>query len=118
MTSSAIPHPAAGTRRPRMRHVTTAGSALAVALTPLVVGVLVAKGLGADPHAPVNALISAGGQRAGLPRGEWGRRGRATVRRLRTARGGAVRRCAAVRDLRGRRRAVRRPAAPTAPGVR
>ncbi|MFB7978698.1 hypothetical protein [Streptomyces vinaceus] len=75
------------TARPRrMRHVTTAGSALAVALVPLVVGVLVAKGIAADPHAPVNALITGGGQRAGLPRAEWRRRGHATMRRLRTAR--------------------------------
>ncbi|WP_327251192.1 hypothetical protein [Streptomyces sp. NBC_01244] len=78
--------------RPRMQqHVTTAGSALAVALVPLVVGVLVAKGLAADPHAPVNALITGGGQRAGLPRAEWRRRGHATMRRLRTARRGTVR---------------------------
>ncbi|MFE3582908.1 hypothetical protein [Streptomyces vinaceus] len=75
------------TARPRrMQHVTTAGSALAVALVPLVVGVLVAKGIAADPHAPVNALITGGGQRAGLPRAEWRRRGHATMRRLRTAR--------------------------------
>ncbi|MFE4632132.1 hypothetical protein ACFRJ1_01965 [Streptomyces sp. NPDC056773] len=78
--------------RPRMQqHMTTAGSALAVALVPLVVGVLVAKGLAADPHAPVNALITGGGQRAGLPRAEWRRRGQATMRRLRTVRRGAVR---------------------------
>ncbi|WP_323187788.1 hypothetical protein [Streptomyces sp. NBC_01264] len=78
--------------RPRMQqHVTTAGAALAVALVPLVVGVLVAKGLAADPHAPVNALITGGGQRAGLPRAEWRRRGHATMRRLRTVRRGAVR---------------------------
>ncbi|WP_405495973.1 hypothetical protein [Streptomyces sp. NBC_00096] len=82
---------------PRMqRHVTTAGSALAVALVPLVVGVLVAKGLAADPHAPVNALITGGGQRAGLPRAEWRRRGHATMRRLRTARRGTARGCAYV----------------------
>ncbi|MFK0234825.1 hypothetical protein [Streptomyces vinaceus] len=75
------------TARPRrMQHVTIAGSALAVALVPLVVGVLVAKGIAADPHAPVNALITGGGQRAGLPRAEWRRRGHATLRRLRTAR--------------------------------
>ncbi|MFE5534886.1 hypothetical protein [Streptomyces sp. NPDC056492] len=75
------------TARPRrMQHVTTAGSALAVALVPLVVGVLVAKGIAADPHTPVNALITGGGQRAGLPRAEWRRRGHATLRRLRTAR--------------------------------
>ncbi|MFF3864159.1 hypothetical protein [Streptomyces sp. NPDC002209] len=84
----------------RMQHVTTAGSALAVALVPLVVGVLVAKGMAADPHAPVNALITGGGQRAGLPRAEWRRRGHATMHRLRTARRDTARRCAAVRDRR------------------
>ncbi|MFD3699161.1 hypothetical protein ACFWUZ_24010 [Streptomyces sp. NPDC058646] len=86
-----------GEPRPRMQHVTTAGSALAVALVPLVVGVLLAKGLAADPMTPVNALISSGGQRAGLPRAEWRRRGHATLRRLRTARRGTARRCAHVR---------------------
>ncbi|WP_234318237.1 hypothetical protein [Streptomyces sp. NRRL S-244] len=77
---------AAAGRPRRMQHVTSAGSALAVALVPLVVGVLVAKGIAADPHTPVNALITGGGQRAGLPRAEWRRRGHATMRRLRTAR--------------------------------
>ncbi|MER6780830.1 MULTISPECIES: hypothetical protein [unclassified Streptomyces] len=76
----------AAARPRRMQHVTTAGSALAVALVPLVVGVLVAKGIAADPHTPVNALITGGGQRAGLPRAEWRRRGHATLHRLRTAR--------------------------------
>ncbi|MFI0980782.1 hypothetical protein ACH4SP_27695 [Streptomyces sp. NPDC021093] len=89
------PTPAAApaANRPHLRRVTTAGSALAVALTPLVVGVLVAKGIAADPHAPVNALISGGGQRAGLPRAEWSRRCHTTMRRLRTARRDTVRRC-------------------------
>ncbi|MFF4849389.1 hypothetical protein [Streptomyces sp. NPDC001194] len=91
---------AAAARPRRMQHVTTAGSALAVALVPLVVGVLVAKGIAADPHAPVNALITGGGQRAGLPRAEWRRRGHATLHRLRTARRLTTR---------------RRPAAPTCP---
>ncbi|MCX5379993.1 hypothetical protein [Streptomyces sp. NBC_00091] len=111
MTSAATPDTAPDGARPRLGHVTTAGSALAVALVPLVVGVLIAKGMAADPHAPVNALITGGGQRAGLPRAEWSRRGRNAVRRLRTARQGTARRCAAVRD---RRRALRRPAAPGA----
>ncbi len=91
-----LPHP----HRPRMQHVTTAGSALAVALLPVVVGVLVAKGMATDPHTPVNALITGGGQRAGLPRGEWRRRGHTTMRRLRTVRRSTVRRCAAVRGRR------------------
>ncbi|MET9881942.1 hypothetical protein ABZZ20_02070 [Streptomyces sp. NPDC006430] len=86
-----------GLRPRRMQHVTTAGSALAVALVPLVVGVLVAKGMAADPHTPVNALITSGGQRAGLPRAEWRRRGHDTMRRLRTARRGTARRAVRLR---------------------
>ncbi|MGW7431658.1 hypothetical protein ACWGIN_19180 [Streptomyces sp. NPDC054861] len=54
----------------RMQHVTTTGSALAVALVPLVVGVLLAKTVGADPMTPVNALITSGGQRARLTRSQ------------------------------------------------
>ncbi|AXE25156.1 hypothetical protein C0216_18410 [Streptomyces globosus] len=84
------------TPRPRIQQVAVAGSALAVAVLPLVVGVLVAKGMATDPHAPVNALITSGGQRAALPRGEWRRRGHTTLRRLRTARRHTARRCAAV----------------------
>jgi hypothetical protein len=57
-------------RNRRMQHVTTTGSALAVAIVPLVVGVLVAKSVGADPMAPVNALITSGGQRARLSRSQ------------------------------------------------
>ncbi|CAM5336072.1 hypothetical protein SAVIM338S_00991 [Streptomyces avidinii] len=104
MTSAAVTATAAAAtartaNRPRVpRHVTTAGAALAVALVPLVVGVLVAKGLAADPHAPVNALITGGGQRAGLPRAEWRRRGHATMRRLRSARRSTVRGTARGRD--------------------
>ncbi|GAA2617901.1 MULTISPECIES: hypothetical protein [Streptomyces] len=82
------------TVRPSMQHVTTAGTALAVALVPLVVGVLFAKAMATDPMTPVNALIAGGGQRAALPRGEWKRRGHNTVRRLRTARRDTARRCA------------------------
>ncbi|MFE2142460.1 hypothetical protein ACFXA3_12045 [Streptomyces sp. NPDC059456] len=100
MTSEATAARTAGHRPRRMQHVTTAGSALAVALVPLVVGVLVAKGMAADPHAPVNALITGGGQRTGLPRAEWRRRGHATMRRLRTAHRQTARRCASVRARR------------------
>ncbi|MFD7909423.1 MULTISPECIES: hypothetical protein [unclassified Streptomyces] len=91
MTSDA---PSGRAANPRMQHVTTAGSALAVALVPLVVGVLFAKAMATDPMTPVNALIAGGGQRAALPRGEWKRRGHNTVRRLRTARRDTARRCA------------------------
>ncbi|MFF7076728.1 hypothetical protein [Streptomyces lavendulae] len=99
MTPVTAPDPAP-TTHPRLRQVGAAGSALAVALVPLVVGVLVAKGMAADPHTPVNALISGGGQRAGLPRAEWRRRGHDTVRRLRTVRRETIRRCAHARGLR------------------
>ncbi|MER5812706.1 hypothetical protein ABT143_31735 [Streptomyces sp. NPDC002033] len=111
MTTETAPGAGPGTR-PRLRTVSAAGSALAVALVPLVAGVLLAKGLAADPHAPVNALITGGGQRAGLPRAEWSRRGHLTARRLRT-----VRRDTALRTRRTVSRAARlRPSA--APGAR
>ncbi|MFF5933897.1 hypothetical protein [Streptomyces sp. NPDC012508] len=55
-------------RSSRMQHVTTTGTALAGALLPLVVGMLLARSVGADPMAPVNALITSGGQRARLDR--------------------------------------------------
>ncbi|MEU2158334.1 hypothetical protein ABZ532_25545 [Streptomyces sp. NPDC019396] len=48
----------------RVQHVTVTGMALATALLPLVVGVLVAKSMGTDPMSSVNALITTGGQRA------------------------------------------------------
>ncbi|WP_329275218.1 hypothetical protein [Streptomyces sp. NBC_00691] len=52
-------------RRPRpLQHVTATGTALAVALGPVVVGALLARSLGGDPMASVNALIAGGGQRA------------------------------------------------------
>ncbi|MFI5986045.1 hypothetical protein ACIBEA_34955 [Streptomyces sp. NPDC051555] len=111
-------------RHPRLRNVTTAGSALAVALLPLVVGVLVAKGMAADPHAPVNALITGGGPRAGIPRAEWRRRGhhaRTTLRRLRpAARATGNRTARAAGPATGPLRRVRptRAAAPTRGGAR
>ncbi|WP_329192930.1 MULTISPECIES: hypothetical protein [unclassified Streptomyces] len=109
---------ARGPHHPRMQQVATAGSALAVALVPLVVGVLVAKGMSADPHAPVNALIAGGGRRAGLPGAEWRRRGHTAMRRLRTAREGTARRCAAARGRRTRRAPATAVRGSGAPGVR
>lgn len=57
-------------RRRPLRNVTATatatGSALAVALLPLVVGALVARSVGGDPMASVNALIAGGGERARL----------------------------------------------------
>ncbi|MFI0926929.1 hypothetical protein ACH4TP_23800 [Streptomyces sp. NPDC021012] len=56
-------------RRPRrLQHVTATGTALAVALGPLVLGALLAKSVGGDPMASVNALIAGGGQRARISR--------------------------------------------------
>ncbi|MET9437184.1 hypothetical protein [Streptomyces sp. NPDC006551] len=83
-------------RNRRMQHVTTTGSALAVALFPLVVGVLLAKTVGADPMAPVNALITSGGQRARLSRSQLRTCG---GRALRTA-GAGVRTVRSVRSVR------------------
>ncbi|MFE5481086.1 hypothetical protein [Streptomyces sp. NPDC056527] len=57
-------------RNRRMQHVTTTGSALAVALLPLAVGMLLARSVGADPMTSVNALITSGGQRARLSRSQ------------------------------------------------
>ncbi|MFJ2745157.1 hypothetical protein ACIO3O_36490 [Streptomyces sp. NPDC087440] len=93
---------ASAAHRTHLRHVTVAGSAIAVALVPLLVGVLVAKGMAADPHSSVNALMTGGGQRAGLPRTEWRRRRHATLHRLRTVRRDAARRCAHVCGRRDR----------------
>ncbi|MEV5973118.1 hypothetical protein [Streptomyces sp. NPDC051921] len=61
------------TTRPRpLRQVTATatatGTALAVALLPVVVGALLARTVGGDPTASVNALIAGGGQRARLSR--------------------------------------------------
>ncbi|MET9954827.1 hypothetical protein ABZ135_25225 [Streptomyces sp. NPDC006339] len=74
------------TARP-LRHVTATatatGSALAVALLPVVVGALLARSVGGDPMASVNALIASGGQRAKLSRtqlGDCGGRAVATAR--------------------------------------
>ncbi|MFJ6948710.1 hypothetical protein ACISU4_29415 [Streptomyces wuyuanensis] len=70
-------------RRPRIQHVTTTGSALATALLPLMVGILVAKSLGADPMTPVNALIAGGGQRARVCPAQLRSCGRGALRRRR-----------------------------------
>ncbi|MFF4169458.1 hypothetical protein [Streptomyces sp. NPDC001744] len=58
-------------RRARpLQHVTATGAALAVALGPVVVGALLARSVGADPMASVNALIAGGGQRARISRAQ------------------------------------------------
>ncbi|MFF1510236.1 hypothetical protein [Streptomyces sp. NPDC058326] len=58
-------------RRPRpLQHVTATGTALAVALGPLVIGALLARSVGGDPMVSVNALIAGGGQRARISRAQ------------------------------------------------
>lgn len=70
-------------RHPRVQNVTTAGTALAVTLLPLVVGVLLARTMAVDPLSPVNALVTSGGQRARVTRSQWRGYGRSALRRLR-----------------------------------
>ncbi|MFF5449422.1 hypothetical protein [Streptomyces sp. NPDC012888] len=79
---------AAAARSPRLQQVTVAGQALAVALVPLVLGVLLAKAMAGDPMTPVNALITSGGQRARVSPAEWrrtARNARSALRRVRPA---------------------------------
>ncbi|MET7754302.1 hypothetical protein ABZT27_06280 [Streptomyces sp. NPDC005389] len=82
-------------RTRRLQHVTATGTALAVALGPVVVGALLARSVGGDPMASVNALIAGGGQRA-----------RISSARLRS---GGLRRSGAPLRSRATRRAVRPP---------
>ncbi|MCG7526971.1 hypothetical protein MHW47_21310, partial [Streptomyces sp. OfavH-34-F] len=58
-------------QRLRIRHVTRAGTTLALTLAPLVIGVLFARTMALDPHTPVNALITRGGRGAGPSPAEW-----------------------------------------------
>ncbi|MFF9144600.1 hypothetical protein ACF1BN_07075 [Streptomyces sp. NPDC014861] len=62
-------------RRPRtrlrsrsLRRASATGTALVVALGPVVVGALLARSVGGDPMVSVNALIAGGGQRARVSR--------------------------------------------------
>lgn len=70
-------------RRPRIRHISTAGTALAVTLLPLVVGVLLAKSMAADPLTSVNALVTNGGHRPRVSPRQWRSCGGDALRRLR-----------------------------------
>ncbi|MCB8901389.1 MULTISPECIES: hypothetical protein [unclassified Streptomyces] len=94
-----------------LQHVTATGTALAVALGPVVVGALLARSVGGDPMASVNALIAGGGQRARISsaqlRSSALRRSGARLR-SRATRG-------AVRPPRGARTAPVRRLARTAP---
>lgn len=93
-------------RRSRpLQHVTATGTALAVALGPVLVGALLARSVGADPMASVNALIAGGGQRARISRAQLrsgtglrkatGLRGGAGFRKATGPGGGAEARCGA-----------------------
>ncbi len=57
--------------RPRIQNLTCAGTALAVTLLPLAVGVLLARTMALDPMTPVNALVTSGGQRVRLAPARW-----------------------------------------------
>ncbi|MFD5366822.1 hypothetical protein [Streptomyces sp. NPDC127103] len=95
-------------RRTRpLQHVTATGTALAVALGPVVVGALLARSVGGDPMASVNALIAGGGQRARISSAQ--------------LRSGALRRSGArlrARATRGATRPLRLPARATRGVVR
>ncbi|MEU6620563.1 hypothetical protein ABZ926_07225 [Streptomyces litmocidini] len=98
-------------RSRRLQHVTATGTALAVALGPLVLGALFAKSVGGDPMASVNALITGGGQRARVSRAQLrsGARLRPRVRRSVPRSGAAARRERGARRGSGLRpRSVRR----------
>ncbi|MEW1689248.1 hypothetical protein ACIQOF_15350 [Streptomyces sp. NPDC091265] len=69
------------TTRPRLQHVTGAGTTLAVTLAPLVIGVLLARTMALDPHSPVNALITRGARGTGISPAEWRGCGRNALRR-------------------------------------
>ncbi|MES9508906.1 hypothetical protein ABWJ92_21230 [Streptomyces sp. NPDC000609] len=66
--------------RARMQHVTSAGTTLALALAPLVIGVLFAKTMATDPMTPVNALATRGGQALPVSPAQWRGCGRQALR--------------------------------------
>ncbi|MFE2560643.1 hypothetical protein ACFXGT_32455 [Streptomyces sp. NPDC059352] len=80
MTSDAL-------RTRPLQHVTTTGTALALAFGPVVLGALLVRSAGGDPMASVNALIAGGGQRARISRAQLRScGGRAQARGLRARR--------------------------------
>ncbi|MFE6668218.1 hypothetical protein ACFVFH_32270 [Streptomyces sp. NPDC057697] len=90
--------------RPRMQHVASAGTTLALALAPLVIGVLFARTMATDPMTPVNALATRGGPALPVPPpAQWRGCGKQALRGwadpLRAGRrpGALVRRCPGVR---------------------
>ncbi|WP_199819857.1 hypothetical protein [Streptomyces sp. NRRL S-118] len=58
-------------RRVSRQHITTTSAALAAALLPLAAAVLLAKAMAGDPLAPVNTLITSGGQRVRISPSVW-----------------------------------------------
>ncbi|MFC9341142.1 hypothetical protein ACFT0G_19150 [Streptomyces sp. NPDC057020] len=93
-------------RRTRpLQHVTATGTALAVALGPVVVGALLARSVGGDPMASVNALIAGGGQRARISSAQL--RSGALRRSSAQLRSGALRRSGARLRARATRGAAR-----------
>lgn len=76
-------------RRPRpLRRASATGTALVVALGPVVVGALLARSVGGDPMVSVNALIAGGGQRARVSRHQLRScGGRMNARRVQALRG-------------------------------
>lgn len=83
-----------------MQHVTTAGTALAVTLAPLVIGVLLAKSMAADPMTPVNAMVTRCGQPVSLSPGQLRRCGGNALRRWKGPLNACRRRGALVRYVR------------------
>ncbi|MFF3956693.1 hypothetical protein ACFYY1_26260 [Streptomyces sp. NPDC001890] len=89
--------------RPRIQHVASAGTTLALSLAPLVIGVLLAKTMATDPMTPVNALVTRGGQPGPISPAQWRGCGRQALRNwkgpLEAGRRpvSLVRRCAGVR---------------------
>ena len=92
--------------RPRIQHVAGAGTTLALSLAPLVIGVLLAKSMAADPMTPVNALVTRGGQPVPVSPAQWRGCGRQVLRKwkgpLKAGRHpvALVRRCPGVRRTR------------------
>ncbi|WP_299539321.1 hypothetical protein [uncultured Streptomyces sp.] len=70
-------------RTTRAHHVTLAGTALAGALLPLVVGVLLARAASGDPMAPVSTFVTGVGARGPARPGAWRYAGRDALRRTR-----------------------------------
>ncbi|WP_336323757.1 hypothetical protein [Streptomyces lavendofoliae] len=71
-------------RRVNMQHVVHTGAALAATLLPLAAAALLAKAMAGDPLAPVNTLITNGGQRVRMSPSQWRGCGRSALSGWRT----------------------------------